>query len=100
MSKTTLRSCASLGAVLVFLAAALLAVAAPRGQARPAGLSSQPWSVLGAGGGHASSASYSLDGTIGQPLAGFSASHNVSLQAGYWQSAETRVYVYIPLAIR
>lgn len=93
-----MRSCVSLGAALAFLAAALLAVAAPRGQALPAGAASLPWSVLGAGGGHASSASYSLDSTLGQPLANVSASSNVRLRAGYWQFAE--YHVYVPYVIR
>jgi hypothetical protein len=43
-----------------------------------------PWSVLGGGGGTATSASYSLGGTSGQNVVGAAQSANFALGAGYW----------------
>ncbi|HOG45150.1 MAG TPA: Ig-like domain repeat protein [Anaerolineae bacterium] len=43
------------------------------------------WWVLGSGGGPAAGGSVTLDGTLGQPIAGPSAGDAVALNAGYWQ---------------
>ena len=45
------------------------------------------WWVIGSGGGHSESESYQLDGTIGQPIVGQSASANYRLEAGFWVGA-------------
>jgi hypothetical protein len=46
-----------------------------------------PWSVFGGGGGSASSPSYALGATAGQPAIGESQSTNLRLGAGYWYGA-------------
>jgi len=55
------------------------------------------WNVLGAGGGHATSASYSLDATLGQPFVGPSSSTAARLSAGFWQDVGYRVYLPVVL---
>jgi hypothetical protein len=45
------------------------------------------WYVIGSGGGHSQSASYSVDGTIGQPLLGRSISASYIVDAGFWMGA-------------
>lgn len=44
-----------------------------------------PWTVVGSGGGHAASATYSMDATAGQPIvsAGTS-SGSYSAESGFW----------------
>ena len=57
------------------------------------------WNVLGAGGGRAASASYSLDAMLGQPFVGPSSGTVARLSAGFWQeSAGYRVY--LPVVIK
>ena len=57
------------------------------------------WTVVGAGGGHAASASYSLDATLGQPFVGPSSGPAVTLAAGFWQDL-AGYRVYLPLVIK
>ncbi|MCK4858585.1 MAG: hypothetical protein KAT58_11495, partial [candidate division Zixibacteria bacterium] len=42
------------------------------------------WYVIASGGGHSESATYQIDGTIGQPIVGLSSSENYILEAGFW----------------
>lgn len=44
------------------------------------------WDVIASGGGPMSSASFILNGTIGQAIAGESTSPNFALNAGFWQN--------------
>ena len=91
---------------VLLVAALLLAVASAaaskglRGLGDLGGLSTDlSWNVLGAGGGHAASASYSLDATLGQPFVGPSSSTVARLSVGFWQeSAGYRVY--LPVVIK
>jgi hypothetical protein len=45
------------------------------------------WYVIGSGGGHAQSANYQVDGTIGQPIVGHASSSNYQVDAGFWAGA-------------
>ncbi|HBZ01478.1 MAG TPA: hypothetical protein DEO84_09195, partial [candidate division Zixibacteria bacterium] len=47
------------------------------------------WYVIGSGGGHSQSASYQLDGTIGQPIVGHSSSPSYQIDAGFWTGVVT-----------
>jgi hypothetical protein len=90
-------------ALLVLLAATLLLVVASAtaatGASRDSPRLDYSWNVLGAGGGHAASASYSLEATLGQPLAGARSGPAVTIAAGFWQDlAGTRVY--LPVVIK
>jgi len=42
------------------------------------------WYVIASGGGHAESANFMVDGTIGQPITGISSSANYVVEAGFW----------------
>ena len=74
----------------LLLTAAAVSVAAAVSAAAPLDLS---WTVIGAGGGHAASTSYSLDATLGQPFVGMSSNGGVTLSAGFWQYVDYRVYL-------
>ncbi len=45
------------------------------------------WYVIGSGGGHTESATYQLDGTIGQPIVGLSSSASYRVESGFWVGA-------------
>jgi hypothetical protein len=45
------------------------------------------WSAFGGGAGSSASADYKVDGTIGQPAAGHSASASYTLEVGFWSIA-------------
>ena len=53
--------------------------------------------AIAAGGGHSASASYSLDATLGQALAGTGIGATTRMASGFWQ-ADYRVY--LPLVLR
>jgi len=59
-----------------------------------------PWSVIGGGGGHAESAPYALDGTVGQPMVGQATGPSLDLCAGFWCGAAVQYRVYLPLVLR
>lgn len=40
--------------------------------------------VIASGGGHSESGSYQMDGTLGQPIVGYSESDNYAVSAGFW----------------
>ncbi|MCD6162943.1 MAG: hypothetical protein J7K40_11090 [candidate division Zixibacteria bacterium] len=56
------------------------------------------WYVIGSGGGSSSSESYSVDGTIGQPIVGQTSSENYIVEAGFWvgSGAGPSGYEYLP----
>jgi hypothetical protein len=83
----------------VLLAALLLVITASTlvGASRDAPLPDLSWTVLGAGGGHAASTSYSMDATLGQPFTGPSSGAIARLAAGFWQDMGYRVYLPIVL---
>lgn len=47
------------------------------------------WQVISSGGTNGSSASFSLNGTVGQTVVGTGSSDNFSLTHGYWQEFES-----------
>jgi len=57
------------------------------------------WHVFSAAGAPAASARVSLNGSLGQPIAGPASAAGVSLQSGYWQRA-VGSQVYLPLVLK
>jgi len=57
------------------------------------------WFVVSAGGGTATGGDITLDGTVGQPIAGLAQGGNTSIGSGYWYSQDL-VNVYLPLVVR
>ena len=57
------------------------------------------WHVFSAAGAPAAGAQISLNGSLGQPIAGPASSASVSLQAGYWQRAAGG-QLYLPLVLK
>jgi len=65
------------------------------------------WHVIAGGGGHASSAGYVLDGSIGQPAVGALDSASYRLGAGYWYGVAAPVpppppayKIYLPIVLK
>jgi hypothetical protein len=58
------------------------------------------WHVVSSGGGKMDSATYAMEGTIGQVLAQRTESDNYALAAGYWYPLIHRYTVYLPLVLR
>jgi hypothetical protein len=54
------------------------------------------WHVFSAAGAPAAGAQISLNGSLGQPIAGPASSASVSLEAGYWQRTVGDQF-YLPL---
>ena len=54
-------------------------------------------SVIASGGGHTTSASYSLDSTLGQALVGAYTGADTRLSAGFWQAGYR---AFMPLVLR
>jgi hypothetical protein len=82
-------------AVLLLLAGVVLAQSMP---------SIDRW-VIGGGGGHTENGNYSLDGTIGQAVAGVTGNAPYGLCTGFWCGAEAAVPpeghpIYLPLVVR
>ena len=65
---------------LALLLAGIIATGAVLAQ----GALSMAWSVIGGGGGHAEGGAYTLDATIGQPVAAASGGGPYTLCAGFW----------------
>ena len=57
------------------------------------------WSTLGAGGAPSGSGAVTLNGTLGQPVAGPSSGGNVALGAGYWYGFAGEK-IYLPVVKR
>ena len=58
------------------------------------------WDVTGGGGGHAEAGIYSLDGTIGQAIAGKISNTPYELCSGFWCGAVTDYKVYLPIVVK
>jgi hypothetical protein len=59
------------------------------------------WYVLGGGGGRVTNGSITVEGTLGQPVAGFVSQSPLELCSGYWCGAGVSSYqVYLPLVLR
>lgn len=86
--------------VLLVLAGPLLLA----GTALAAGAPNIEWYVMGGGWGYAEAASLSLDGTVGQAVAGLDTAGSAELCAGFWCGAEsaaaTSYNIYLPLVLR
>ncbi|MCU0503210.1 MAG: hypothetical protein MUC51_15910 [Anaerolineae bacterium] len=67
--------------------------------ASSAGTATIGWHVFSAAGAPAAGAQISLNGSLGQPIAGPASLAGVSLQAGYWQRAVDSQY-YLPLVLK
>lgn len=89
-------------AVLVLallLVAVVAALALPAAPAAPAA-TSLDWQVVGSGGTAMSSASFTLQSTTGQAVAGPSSSASYSLLSGFWQSFQAAVReIFLPVSI-
>jgi len=58
------------------------------------------WSVVGGGGGRVQSGGLTLEGTLGQPVAGEVGSGALTLCSGYWCAGPSPRNVYVPLVER
>jgi hypothetical protein len=54
------------------------------------------WTILAGGGGRAQAGIYTLDSTIGQPVAGFSLAGSKELCSGFWCGVENWIKVFLP----
>lgn len=98
MSLAKVRTLPKAGKVILILAALLLLTSVALANGTP----SVDWWVIGGGGGHAESAPYALDGTIGQPVVGVVSDDPYELCSGFWcrgAEAEYNIY-YLPLILR
>jgi hypothetical protein len=80
---------------LTFLLIVLICLLAP-----VYNLSAQVWSVIAGGGGHAETGIYTLDGTIGQPLAGLADTGAYDLCTGFWCGAGGGYWIYLPIILQ
>jgi hypothetical protein len=83
---------------IAFICLAVVAVLSLGGVALASSLATAAidWHVFSAAGAPAAGAQISLNGSLGQPIAGPASSASVSLQAGYWQRAVGSQW-YLPL---
>ena len=58
------------------------------------------WYVIGSGGGTATGGNYTLNGTIGQPVAGLSSSADLDLCTGFWCKVSDLYKTILPLILR
>ncbi len=86
--------------VLALLVVAVVAaLALPTEPAAPAA-TSLDWQVVASGGTTMSSASFTMQSTSGQPVAGPASSASYSLLSGYWQSFQAAVReIFLPVSI-
>ncbi|HEY5269921.1 MAG TPA: hypothetical protein VII97_06260 [Anaerolineales bacterium] len=56
--------------------------------------------LTGGGGGHAGSANYAVNFTVGQTAIGKSASANYGVGLGYWYGIGALLKIYLPLILR
>ena len=88
--------------ILLVLVVGLLTIGAlatvNRSRAQTSASYGLEWYVLSGGLGEMSSASYRLNSTVGQTMAGEFSGTNYNLYAGYWQIFLRRVY--LPLVLR
>lgn len=60
------------------------------------------WNVIGGGGGTSSSASYEVEGTIGQPISSGAvgaSNSNYQLSSGFW-FANSPIRIYLPAIVK
>jgi hypothetical protein len=58
------------------------------------------WWVIASGGGKASGGGFTIQDTLGQPIAGDSSNGGLILQAGYWGGVAPEYPLYMPLLRR
>lgn len=86
--------------VLIAVVAAML-VLASAALAQSGGTFNLTWNTIDGGGGRVTSASYSMEGSIGQPDAGQIASGSYSLMSGFQiQTAAASYDVYLPVILK
>ena len=86
--------------IITLAALSLAVVGTVRAQDRAVTLT---WSVMGAGGMGGSSSGYSLQGTLGQPVAGVADTDTLHLTSGFWGEvwqAVVQLFNYLPLILR
>ena len=87
--------------VLLLILVVCLALAVPaRSVAQVTSNYDLSWRVIAGGGGQMQSASYTMMGTVGQPLAGPMASSSYNLGSGFWSGAAAEYRVYLPVVLR
>jgi hypothetical protein len=70
-------------------------------QNQPDVSSALAWHVISASGGHAASASYEMEATLGQPIVDRSTGATTHLSAGFWQAESTGGYrIFLPLVLK
>jgi hypothetical protein len=84
-----------LSALLLFLIVLLGLAAGAAGLAQTSAGFNLEWHVLGSGGGQAASASYRVNGTVGQGIASppYGGSARFSLSSGFWYSDQMHLYL-------
>jgi hypothetical protein len=100
-SLTRVRNLRQAGKVILALAALLLLTSVVLASGTP----SVDWWVIGGGGGHAESAPYALDGTVGQPVVGVVSDDPYELCSGFWcrgagAGAGAEYKIYLPIILR
>ena len=84
--------------ILLTIATATVALAAQSHSGTDLDLS---WNVTSASGGHAASASYNLEATLGQPIDDLGTSATIHLSAGFWQTENAGSYrVFLPTMLK
>jgi hypothetical protein len=58
------------------------------------------WRVIAGGSRQMQSASYTMMGTVGQPLAGLMGNSRHSLGSSFWSGAAAEYRVYLPIVVR
>ncbi len=59
-----------------------------------------PWHVIGGGGGTSSGGHYTVDATIGQPVAATSSGGHYQVCAGYWCGNVPGWHLYLPKVLK
>jgi hypothetical protein len=72
------------------------------GVAMAAGGPEISWHVFGGGGGGGgcSAGQTCLQGTFGQPVAGYASNGNLSIGSGFWYGIPRELQVYLPFIVR
>lgn len=56
--------------------------------------------VISSGGGHVQSGKFSMQGTIGQPVAGVTGTTNHEIQAGFWNRSIPKYETFLPSILK
>lgn len=87
--------------VLIFAAAVVAALALEPAAPAATDAYSITWKVIASGGATMSSPSYTMMGTVGQPVTGTSASSNYSVLSGYWYGFQELIRtLFLPIVLR